>query len=102
MPHAGEYHRDAVLVRGGYYLVVLDTAARLDYLLLFTSDKLLCYHTEMKKKSLIETNPYLKDPKALEEAVAKHVQDSTAIEGGRWYPGPIEKPIKKSVSGRKS
>ncbi len=53
------------------------------------------------KKSLIETNPYLKDPKALKEAVAKHVRDSSAIEGIRWCPAPPKDRTKKSVSVRK-
>ncbi|MBI5190663.1 MAG: hypothetical protein HZA22_08300 [Nitrospirae bacterium] len=35
----------------------------------------------MKKKSLIETNPYLKDPKALQEAITRHAVSSFAIEG---------------------
>jgi len=37
---------------------------------------------DMDKKSLIETNPYLKDPKKYREALIKSVSSSTAIETG--------------------
>jgi len=33
------------------------------------------------KKSLLETNPYLKDPKKREEALARNIETSSAIEG---------------------
>ena len=33
------------------------------------------------KKSLLETNPYLKDPKKREEAIARNIETSSAIEG---------------------
>jgi hypothetical protein len=32
------------------------------------------------KKSLLETNPYLKDPKKREEAMARNIETSSAIE----------------------
>ncbi len=37
----------------------------------------------MKKKSLKETNPYLKDPKKYESALIKNVVTSSAVEGIR-------------------
>lgn len=33
------------------------------------------------KKSLLETNPYLKNPKKREEAMARNIETSSAIEG---------------------
>jgi hypothetical protein len=36
-----------------------------------------------KKKTLIETNPYLRDPKKREKAIIWSVATSTAIETGR-------------------
>ena len=33
------------------------------------------------KKSLINTNPYLKDPAKREEAMARNIETSSAIEG---------------------
>jgi hypothetical protein len=33
------------------------------------------------KKSLLETNPYLKDPKKREDAMARNIETSAAIEG---------------------
>ncbi len=41
----------------------------------------------MRKKSLKETNPYLKDPKLYKELIALSVNSSTAVEGIRTkYP----------------
>ena len=40
----------------------------------------------MAKKSLIETNPYLRDPKKSRKALIRSVASSTAIETGQ----PIE------------
>ena len=37
----------------------------------------------MSKKPLIETNPYLRDPKKFEESLIISVASSTAIETGR-------------------
>ncbi|MEK6901340.1 MAG: hypothetical protein AABX37_03295 [Nanoarchaeota archaeon] len=37
----------------------------------------------MKKKSLIETNPYLKDPLLREELILRSVISSSAVEGIR-------------------
>jgi hypothetical protein len=37
---------------------------------------------EMKKKSLIETNPYLQNPKKYRKALIMNVASSTAIETG--------------------
>ncbi len=33
------------------------------------------------KKSLLETNPYLKNPQKREEAMARNIETSSAIEG---------------------
>lgn len=41
----------------------------------------LWYHFYMRKKSLIETNPYLKDPVKRETMLNRFVISSSAIEG---------------------
>jgi len=43
----------------------------------------ILYTSAMKKKSLIETNPYLKDPVKCEAALIRFVVSSSAIEGVR-------------------
>ncbi|MGH9427938.1 MAG: hypothetical protein ACRD2L_16760 [Terriglobia bacterium] len=48
----------------------------------------------MPKKSLIETNPYLRDPKKREEAIIWAVATSTAIETGE-DPESIAKRLRK-------
>lgn len=48
----------------------------------------------MKKKSLKETNPYLKDPKQYEAALIKNVMTSSAVESIRITP---EKLLKKNT-----
>lgn len=48
----------------------------------------------MLKKSLIETNPYLRDPKKREEALIWSVATSTAIETGE-NPESIVKRLRK-------
>jgi len=45
----------------------------------------------MRKKSLKETNPYLKDPKQYEEALIKNVISSSAVEGIRVTPALLKK-----------
>jgi hypothetical protein len=49
-----------------------------------------------KKKSLIETNPYLRDPKKREEAIIWNVATSTAIETGE-NPESIAKRLRKHL-----
>ena len=44
----------------------------------------------MKKKPLIETNPYLKDPLLREELILRSVISSSAVEGIR--------PLKKDIA----
>lgn len=39
-----------------------------------------CYFSTMKR-SLLTTNPYLKDPKKREEAMARNIETSSEIEG---------------------
>lgn len=48
----------------------------------------------MKKKSLKETNPYLKAPKQYEAALIKNVMTSSAVESIHITP---EKLLKKSA-----
>ena len=48
----------------------------------------------MKKKSLKETNPYLKDPKKYETALIKNVITSSAVEGIHITPAKL---IKKGL-----
>lgn len=56
----------------------------------------------MKKKSLIETNPYLKDPKVYEAMLNVNVISSSAIEGVRLSrTAPGLKPLKKAVKADK-
>lgn len=63
----------------------------------------------MKKKPLIETNPYLKNPKNYRRALLLSVASSTAIETGTSVESirkalsgqPRVKPIKKKgIAGR--
>jgi hypothetical protein len=49
----------------------------------------------MKKKPLIETNPYLKNPEKLEEMIARAVLSSTAIEG-------VKKAARKALDDKKT
>lgn len=48
----------------------------------------------MKKKSLKETNPYLKDPKHYEAALIKNVMTSSAVESIHINP---EKLLKQNT-----
>lgn len=51
----------------------------------------------MRKKSLLETNPYLKDPE-LRDALIKHfVASSTAIEGVRIKIPKLPRKMKKKM-----
>lgn len=45
-----------------------------------------CYNFPVKQKPLIETNPYLRDPKKFRAALITNVSSSTAIETG----APVE------------
>ena len=58
----------------------------------------------MKKKSLSDTNPYLKDPEKRQAMIARAVISSSAIEGVR-KPAVLATTIRKrenSTSSRKS
>jgi hypothetical protein len=50
----------------------------------------------MPKKSLIKTNPYLKDPKRRQAMLRLSVLSSTAIEGVRLSPDDL-RPRKRAV-----
>ena len=41
-----------------------------------------CYHCTMQKKSLLQTNPYLRAPEQYRKALVTNVSSSTAIETG--------------------
>ena len=59
----------------------------------------------MSKKPLIETNPFLKDPKRRRELIHKAVTSSTAIETGyivKTHKDPAKTSTKKSVKTSKS
>jgi len=45
----------------------------------------------MKKKSLKDTNPYLKDPKKYEASLVANVITSSAVEGIRITPAQLQK-----------
>ncbi|MEW6739946.1 MAG: hypothetical protein ACOYU2_06275 [Nitrospirota bacterium] len=51
----------------------------------------------MKKKSLKETNPYLKDPELREALINLSVSSSTAVEGVRTKYPKLSKPIAKKL-----
>ena len=53
----------------------------------------------MKKKSLKETNPFLRDPKQYETALNANVITSSAIEGIRVTPAQLQK---KRPKGRQA
>jgi hypothetical protein len=50
----------------------------------------------MRKKSLIETNPYLKDPDKYEQALITNVASSTAVELG-VLPQTITNALERRV-----
>ena len=50
----------------------------------------------MRKKSLKETNPYLKNPKQYETALIANVITSSAVEGIRVTPSQLQKISPKS------
>ena len=50
----------------------------------------------MPKKSLKETNPYLKDPKKYKAALIINVVTSSAVEGIRVTPAQLTKKSLKS------
>ncbi len=52
----------------------------------------------MKKKSLKETNPYLKDLKQYENALINNVITSSAVEGIRVTPSQLQKKNLKARS----
>lgn len=41
----------------------------------------MCYTVSMKKKSLIDTNPHLKDPDKRKELIERSVRTSCGVEG---------------------
>ena len=59
-----------------------------------------CYHYPMQKKSLIQTNPYLRAPKQYRKMLVTNVSSSSAIETGASVASiaktlnPESKPIK--------
>jgi hypothetical protein len=50
----------------------------------------------MKKKSLIETNPYLKDPAQRKMLVERSVRTSCGVEGIKAPKKPVNIPITRS------
>lgn len=50
----------------------------------------------MKKKSLKETNPYLRDPRKYEASLVANVITSSAVEGIRVTPSQLQKKGLKS------
>ncbi|MBI3582820.1 MAG: hypothetical protein HY096_02580 [Nitrospinae bacterium] len=56
----------------------------------------------MKKKPLIETNPYLKDPKKYESSLIKNVITSSAVEGIRITPAQLLKKDSKLLNRLKT
>ena len=55
----------------------------------------LCYTSFVAKKPLIETNPYLRDPKQYEKLLLINVTSSTAVELGQ-VPASIVRALKDS------
>jgi len=53
----------------------------------------------MKKKPLIETNPYLKDPKKYQASLIKNVITSSAVEGIHITPAQLLKKGFKVIQG---
>jgi hypothetical protein len=51
----------------------------------------------MKKKSLKETNPYLKDPELREALINISVSSSTAVEGVRTKYPKLSKALEKKL-----
>jgi hypothetical protein len=51
----------------------------------------------MKKKSLKETNPYLKDPELREALIDISVSSSTAVEGVRTKYPKLSKALEKKL-----
>jgi len=49
-----------------------------------------------KKKSLKETNPFLRDPKPYEAALVANIITSSAVEGIRVTPSQLKKKSLKS------
>lgn len=52
----------------------------------------------MKRNSLIDTNPYLKNPKQRTKLIRRSVETSSAIEGIKVKLGIIKKARKRSRS----
>jgi hypothetical protein len=52
----------------------------------------------MEQKPLIETNPYLRDPKKFRKALITNVSSSTAVETG----APVESIARSLIEGDKS
>jgi len=53
--------------------------------------RLPCYNDLMQKRSLLETNPYLRDPGMRREMFTITVCTSTGVEGVRLTPTDLEK-----------
>jgi len=51
----------------------------------------------MRKKSLLETNPYLKDPELRDALIKQFVASSTAIEGVRIKIPKLSRKMKKKI-----
>lgn len=51
----------------------------------------------MKKKSLKETNPYLRDPELREALINMSVSSSTAVEGVRTKYPKLSKTVEKKL-----
>ncbi len=52
----------------------------------------------MEQKPLVETNPFLRDPKKLREAIIANVSSSTAVETG----APVETIARTLTEGDKT
>ena len=78
-PEADEEFREAI----GYY----ETCQRRKSALV----RLPCYNWGMLKRSLLDTNVYLRDPGIRREMFTRTVCTSTAIEGVRLTPADLEK-----------
>ena len=66
----------------------MEVIATCDYLFCSTKPAISWYNYSMNYKPLIETNPYLRNPKLYEKLLIINVGSSTAIELGS-IPAPI-------------
>ena len=65
-----------------------------------TSD-FLCYTIGMKRETIFESNPYLRDPESYADQLLRSVVSSTAVEIGRIKPS-LKKALIAKASLRKS